>query len=99
MFCPHCKFKMATLSLRNNESENTTSRIYECRKCSFKGVIETLETTCRSSDSRKEVAKRKIQSVAKQIAKDMRSMRHGNLSDLERQALRFSSGWVDRRYA
>ena len=91
---------MVCIQTTSDDKECIILRIYECRKCHFDGVTETRETLCGSSNTKTNLAKSmamKLKTAMHRITKEMRTMKHDNLTDLEKQALQFAAGWIERK--
>ena len=92
MYCPNCSYQMTCMQRDINEKEEITLRIYECKRCEWGGVIETKESVLRSGITKPKLTAMRLKTAMRKVVKDMRSMKHENLTDLERQALRFAAG-------
>lgn len=83
-----------------DEKKGITLRIYECRKskCEFDGVVETCEAAGKASNSKANRAKAMALKLRTAMRKITREMRTTNLDGLEKQALKFAAGWIERKY-
>lgn len=98
MLCPECYFHMTIIA--SKKADYITLRTYECHHCAYEGVIETREvlTGATTKIALANARELKLRTAARRIVRAMRAQKHAELSELERQALKYAARWILARY-